>query len=446
LVSVLQACASSPPGLAKTSETKQASGERVESATAPAPGDAPASAWIAGARPNLRELTVLVRASPPPALEAKYRQLATRYKPLEPLFVASAEEAFGSGFVMVRRESVAGGPERQRAFVVTNRHVVGLSSSALVLLGASAEPIQAAVAYVDDVYDLAVLELSADANERAHAQWSTLTQGLAMADVPARDQDVVVASGYPGIDDRPSYQVTRGFVSNESFVVDDAGIEQLYVQHTAPIDPGSSGGPLTTLEGKLLGVNTLKVRGRENVGLAVPASVVATALVELARRTSAPETEPVELQVRAACDALLDKIDAGPQAILPLERTLGASLIAEHGLASLISLPTQGDEWPGRFLEDPTGVFVRAVALRLQQGAARPVQNDARCVATDAKAGGSFAFKARLAGAERVLEFAHEQGRWKLVSGGLGRPSGRSFLDQLDSRRVPAKKWKPSMK
>jgi serine protease Do len=240
--------------------------------------------------------------------------------------------------------------------------------------------------------------------------------------------------------------VTRGFVSNESFVVDDAGIEQLYVQHTAPIDPGSSGGPLTTLEGKLLGVNTLKVRGRENVGLAVPAAVVATALVELARRTSAPETEPVELQARAACEALLDKIDAGPQAILPLERTLGASLIAEHGLASLISLPTQGDEWPGRFLEDPTGVFVRAVALRLQQGAAKSVESDARCVATDAKAGSPIAFKARLAGAERVLEFAHEQGRWKLVSGALGRPSGRSFLDQLDSRRVPAKKWKPSLK
>jgi serine protease Do len=282
--------------------------------------------------------------------------------------------------------------------------------------------------------------------EGDRAQWARLTQGLGIADAPARDQDVVVASGYPGIDDRPSYQVTRGFVSNERFVLDDAGSEQLYVQHTAPIDPGSSGGPLTTLEGKLLGMNTLKIRGRENVGLAVPASVVATLLGELASRTRSPQLESSEEQARAACESLVGNIEAGPDEILALERALGAELIAEHGVASLVSLPAQEDEWPGRFLADPTGVFMRAVALRLQQGVTGSAEPGARCVPAEATSQGSFAFKASLAGAPRVLVFGREQGRWKLVSGALGRPSGRSFLDQLESRRGSAKKWKPSMK
>ena len=175
--------------------------------------------------------------------------------------------------------------------------------------------------------------LSLDAKVRT-ALHRALTHGFALADAAVHDQDSVVASGYPGIDGKPSYQVTRGFVSNERFELDDAGGPDLYIQHTAPIDPGSSGGPLMTPEGKVLGVNTLKIRHRENVGLAVPASIVAVFW-----RTSCsgphPATATPNEQALAACEALLQQLRSDSAPLSSIARSLGAELVAEHGLSSL---------------------------------------------------------------------------------------------------------------
>jgi serine protease Do len=398
--------------------------------------------WLTTSQPNLRALTVVVRSNPPAALQAKFRELAKRYRPLGPLFVGSAEEAFGSGFVMVWRDGAA---TPARVFVVTNHHVVGLASKVRVMLGGAAKPLAADVVYVDDRYDLAVVSVDTASEGSALA---APTSGFALADAPAHDQDLVVASGYPGIDGRPSYQVTRGFVSNERFELDDLGSEDVYIQHTAPIDPGSSGGPLMTPDGKVLGVNTLKIRHRENVGLAVPASIVAGVLANVAQRVSHPTTTaPVE-QAQAACDALLQQLRSDSAPPLAIARSLGAELVAEHGLASLPSLPEDAD-WPGRFVEDPSEVFARAIALRLAQKSPQKSANEATASCTLEPSNdvtSTISFKAQLNGASRRLGFAFEQGRWKLTRDSLGPNHGRSFLDRIETPRGPAKKWKPSLR
>jgi len=275
----------------------------------------------------------------------------------------------------------------------------------------------------------------------------SLTHGFALADTAAHDQDLVVASGYPGIDGRPSYQVTRGFVSNERFELDDEGGEELYIQHTAPIDSGSSGGPLMTPDGKVLGVNTLKIRHRENVGLAVPASVVARVLADVAQRAFHPTTSAPHEQAQAACEALLQQLRNDSAPLSAIARSLGAELVAEHGLSSPPSLPDHGD-WPGRFVDDPIEVFARAIALRLaDKGSPKRSGESAAGCTPDASDGAAspIAFKAQLNGVSRRLGFAFEQGRWKLTRGSLGPNRGRSFLDGLESPR-PAKKWKPSLR
>lgn len=411
-------------------------------AATPTPNAAPPG-WLTTSKPELRALTVVVRANPPAALQSKFRELAARYRPLRPLFAGSAEEAFGSGFVVVWRDGAAGAPSR--VFIVTNRHVVGLASQVQVMLGGGATSFLADVTYVDERYDLAVLSLLAREGEGATRE---LTHGFALASAPVHDQDLVVASGYPGIDGRPSYQVTRGFVSNERFELDDEGGEELYIQHTAPIDPGSSGGPLMTPDGKVLGVNTLKIRHRENVGLAVPASVVTGVLASVVQRAQHPATAAPTEQAQAACEALLQQLHTDSAPLVAIARSLGAELVAEHGLSSLSSLPDDGD-WPGRFLDDPTEVFARAIALRLTQKSSPRSGNEPTATCTpDAATDGSsaIAFKVELNGASRRLGFAFEQGRWKLTRGSFGPNRGRSFLDGLESQRGPAKKWKPSLR
>src|SRR5690606_21053089 len=143
--------------------------------------------------------------------------------------------------------------------------------------------LDAEVVHVDPHHDLAVLEVVPDANGRGPFE-----RGVALETTPAADQQTVIAAGFPGMAGAPSYQVTRGYVSNRRVRRHDGDLST-YVQHTAPTDPGSSGGPLLSERGRLIGINTLKIRGREGVAFAVPADLVVEAL-------RAAESRPVRAE------------------------------------------------------------------------------------------------------------------------------------------------------
>jgi len=76
----------------------------------------------------------------------------------------------------------------------------------------------------------------------------------------------VIALGNPaGL----SFTVTEGIVS--AFRT-SGGIK--YIQTDVPINPGNSGGPLVNKEGKIVGINNMKVRGFEGLGFAIEANTV----------------------------------------------------------------------------------------------------------------------------------------------------------------------------
>jgi serine protease Do len=45
-----------------------------------------------------------------------------------------------------------------------------------------------------------------------------------------------------------------------------------FIQTTASVNPGNSGGPLFNMKGEVIGMITLKAMGSENIGFAIPAS------------------------------------------------------------------------------------------------------------------------------------------------------------------------------
>ena len=51
-----------------------------------------------------------------------------------------------------------------------------------------------------------------------------------------------------------------------------------YIQITAPISAGSSGGPLFNMKGQVVGINTAQVRDAQNINLAIPIDKVKTTL------------------------------------------------------------------------------------------------------------------------------------------------------------------------
>jgi serine protease Do len=102
-------------------------------------------------------------------------------------------------------------------------------------------------------------------------------QGLPFVEMGDSDElqagDVVLAFGSPlGLEQ----SVTLGIVSSPARQLAPEA-PMIYVQTDAPINPGSSGGALVDVHGRLAGVNTLiasQSGGNEGIGFAAPANIV----------------------------------------------------------------------------------------------------------------------------------------------------------------------------
>lgn len=293
-------------------------------------GAAPAepSTLASAEHPDPRKLTVLLHVKPTVALERVFVSLAASAPDEDDrdFYRARANGAYGSGFFVVRKRGVA----EDDVLVVTNRHVVDLGDRASLSLADGTPLGDAEIVYASPIHDLAILRPSKKA---------LVAEGFPLARSKAIDQQTVIATGFPGLVGRPSYQSTRGYVSNESFELEEGGRALTYLQHTAPIDPGSSGGPLTDERGRVLGVNTLKVRGRDSVALAVPSRFVVDTLrtveaIESRRASSADR----QSSARLACLALVGELGAAEPRLLVLEQMISNHLVGVSGKTATAAL------------------------------------------------------------------------------------------------------------
>lgn len=156
----------------------------------------------------------------------------------------------------------------------TNRHVIEDSDALKVYIGEERLKIEAVLLGADDKVDLAVLQFE-------HYKY---IQPLEFADSDAIAKgSFAIAIGNPS-----GYEyygsATFGIVSYpKRYLADDtdgdsvADWEAEYIQHDVAINPGNSGGALINTEGKLLGINTLKMISEDidNMGFAIPSNVVA---------------------------------------------------------------------------------------------------------------------------------------------------------------------------
>ncbi len=373
------------------------------------------SRFVAEARPDPRKLTVLVKVRPPAKVEQAFAELATAAADEDErgFYQARAKGAFGSGFLVVRAMPSGG----REVLVVTNRHVVDLGERAALELADGSSLGTAEIVYTDPTHDVAILRPVGKL---------ALERGFAFATSPAKDQQVVIATGFPGMVGRPSYQTTRGYVSNESFRLEEAAIRPLsYVQHTAPIDPGSSGGPLTDERGHVLGVNTMKVTNREAVGLAVPSS----AILETIRRADGVDEHRASAAhrreaARLACLSFIAELAMPEPRMSVLEPMIANALVGADGLDAASAL--EGDEtFDGLWQADTVralrvAALVRIRGAMLAGGGASVLETcneanpeDLASIATTPR----VRYRVRLANFEtRDLALAWEQGHWKIAA------------------------------
>lgn len=153
--------------------------------------------------------------------------------------------------------------------VMTNLHVIEGGARATIAFGgkSSAQRVEAVVA-VDVRRDLALLKVS-----------TVGLQALTIADSSSvRTGDRIYAAGNPrGL----TGTFSDGLISAVRTFEDGITLFQV----TAPISPGSSGGPILNSSGSVIGVATATIEDGQNLNFAVPSNYVKSLLGQTGGRT-----------------------------------------------------------------------------------------------------------------------------------------------------------------
>lgn len=234
-------------------------------------------------------------SGPPPAAPGPVKltpaEIAERATPS--IVSIRTPEGFGTGFVV-----------REDGWIVTNLHVIASADRAVVALPNKKVYPVLEVVNASPPHDLVILRI-----EATHLPVLTLGKTKSL-----RAGEPVVAIGHPlGLEDT----VSNGLLSAVR-KIDDLVVLQV----SAPIAPGSSGGPIFNEQGEVIGVATAILAGGQNLNLGLPADYVA-ALIEH------PEPVPFE-RFASAMTSLRKRFEPPDRKIakLPLSVFSGCDMAA----------------------------------------------------------------------------------------------------------------------
>ena len=146
-------------------------------------------------------------------------------------------------------------------YALTNDHVVAASANGVHVALPDGRTLGARVVGRDPATDLALLQVEGSALPFAHLE----------AERVARPGQLAVAIRNPlGFDST----VTSGIVSATGRALRSVHgrLIESVIQHTAPLNPGNSGGPLLDTSGAVIGINTAIIAFAQGIGFAIPAT------------------------------------------------------------------------------------------------------------------------------------------------------------------------------
>lgn len=173
------------------------------------------------------------------------------------IFLMNASEDLGLGTGMIVSKN---------GYILTNEHVSGDSSCYVTLPNGSVS--KAKVIWNDKDLDLSIIKV----NEK-FSNYANL----------GNSEDIKIGENVYAIGNPIGYEfqrtVTAGIVSALNRTIkleedDDYIYMSNLIQTDATINPGSSGGPLINKEGKVIGINSVKITSAEGMGFAIPINIV----------------------------------------------------------------------------------------------------------------------------------------------------------------------------
>lgn len=176
--------------------------------------------------------------------------------------------------------------------LVTNYHVIE-GSKQVSIENQTKNRFIAHVLYVNPDADIAFLKIE---NHQPSI-------GIPFREVQTvHSRDKVFVLGFPfGM----PYTITEGIVSNENQLLDGKN----FIQTDAAVNPGNSGGPVVNESGELVGVTTAKFTDADNVGFAIPATIVQDELNDWSKKTS----DTFSLKCASCKSLIYEKTDYCPE-------------------------------------------------------------------------------------------------------------------------------------
>ncbi len=197
--------------------------------------------------------------------------------------------------------------------IVTNYHVIrGASSASLKQIGSSKVYEVDGITGIDKTNDLVFVTVKG-----LSAKALPLVVDLAKVDI---GQDIFALGNPQGLEGT----ISQGIVSSKG--LRQIGQENL-IQITAPISPGSSGGPVVNKFGQVIGIASASLTSGQNLNFAVPAAYVGLLLNSRSELMSFSEFAKKEMPSLEETTDWLSKTLSGLQG-----RTLGSGYVTNTSL------------------------------------------------------------------------------------------------------------------
>lgn len=153
--------------------------------------------------------------------------------------------------------------------IVTNYHVIE-GNKQVSIENQTKDRSLAHVVYINPDSDIAFLQ------SEEHIPTAAIPFNQ-LQEINSRDKVYVL--GFPfGM----PFTITEGIVSNERQMLDGKS----FIQTDAAVNPGNSGGPVVNAEGLLIGITTSKITNADNVGFAIPATILQDELKAFSKNTN----------------------------------------------------------------------------------------------------------------------------------------------------------------
>jgi serine protease Do len=318
----------------------------------------------------------------------------------------------GTGFVYV-----SGGV----SYILTNYHVISHADTLSVTFekvdGEQSKFTGLTIIAADEEMDIALLAFAGGQNP--------FKDGLRFVTRALEEGADVYSAGFPGLGTSMVWQLGRGMVSNAAVRIplDDGSGKMLgpFIQHTAQVDPGNSGGPLLVqTQGvptgfAVAGINTLKAFARQAANYSIPVARMQTFLTASLNKGKVDERALLDTRLDAFIEGL-----KGWKAVYPHIATyLSNNCVGENAEYALFEMLNKS----GRTVQDDIlNAFGSSPVEGMRQAVAWLIENKIRSnagsinIATESVTANNTAYTVIFTINDKQIssEWVNEYGIWRI--------------------------------